>query len=59
MWPTLCLLGGGGLYTVGAVCFAVERPKLRPSVFGYHEVWHLFTIGAAASHLVAVWAVVT
>ncbi len=58
-WPALCLIGGGVLYTVGAVGFAMGRPKLKPAVFGYHEVWHLFTIAAATAQLVAVWAVVT
>jgi hemolysin III len=53
------VLTGGGLYTVGAVGFALERPRLRSAVFGYHEVWHLYTIAAATVHFVAIWAVVT
>jgi hemolysin III len=59
LWPVSCLLAGGVLYTVGAIGFARQWPRLRPSVFSYHEVWHLFTIAAAAVQLVAVWAVVT
>ena len=31
---------------------------LRPSVFSYHEVWHLCTLAAAASHVAVVWLVV-
>jgi hemolysin III len=58
-WPVLCLLAGGLLYTIGAIGFARQWPKLRPSVFSYHEVWHLYTIAAATTQLVAVWAVVT
>jgi hemolysin III len=50
---------GGALYTVGAIGFALERPRLRPAVFGYHEVWHLFTIAAATVHFIAIWAIVT
>ncbi len=42
------LVGGGVLYTVGAVILAMQRPNPRPRVFGYHEVWHAFTIGAGA-----------
>jgi hemolysin III len=53
------VLGGGVLYTIGAIGFALERPRLRPAVFGYHEVWHLYPIAAAAVQFVAIWAIVT
>jgi hemolysin III len=44
------LVIGGMLYTVGAVVLARKRPDPRPMVFGYHEVWHTFVVGAAACH---------
>ena len=45
----LALLGlGGVLYTLGAVVYAVRRPDPVPSVFGYHEVFHILVIAAAA-----------
>jgi hemolysin III len=49
--PELVLLiGGGVLYTVGAVVLASNRPNPWPKTFGYHEVWHAFVIGAGACH---------
>ena len=39
---------GGVLYTVGAILFYLQRPRLVPHVFGYHELWHVFTAAAAA-----------
>ena len=42
------LLGGGALYSLGAVGYAVQRPRLWPRVFGYHEVFHLLVIAATA-----------
>lgn len=45
---------GGLLYTVGAIVYAVKRPNPSPAVFGYHEVFHAFTVVAAAAHFVAV-----
>lgn len=48
------LLGGGVAYTVGFPVLLMRRPDLWPSVFGYHEVWHLFTIAAALMHFGAV-----
>lgn len=50
-WGTgALLLGGGLLYTVGAVIVAVRRPDPAPPVFGYHEVWHLLVVGAVVLH---------
>ena len=37
---------GGVLYTGGAVLFFLQRPKLSPTWFGYHEVWHAFGVVA-------------
>ena len=39
---------GGIVYTVGAILFYLQRPHLKPNVFGYHEVWHAFTVVAVA-----------
>ncbi|MGH9249716.1 MAG: PAQR family membrane homeostasis protein TrhA [Acidimicrobiales bacterium] len=53
--PELALLVGGGvLYTVGAVVLARRRPDPHPAVFGYHEVWHTFVVGANACHFALV-----
>jgi hemolysin III len=45
---------GGGLYTLGGVVYGVKRPNPWPRWFGFHEVFHAFTILAFASHYVAV-----
>jgi hemolysin III len=39
---------GGLLYTAGAVVYALRRPDPAPTVFGYHEVFHVLVILAAA-----------
>ena len=38
---------GGLLYTAGAVVYARHRPDPVPTVFGYHEVFHVLVIVAA------------
>jgi hemolysin III len=56
----LTLLGlGGVLYTLGAVVYAVKRPNPVPSVFGYHELFHMLVIAAAALQyaVIAFWIV--
>ena len=52
------LVAGGLLYTVGAVVLACNRPDPHPAVFGYHEVWHTFVLGAGACHFVLVFLLV-
>jgi hemolysin III len=48
------LVTGGVLYTVGAVVLARARPDPRPLVFGYHEIWHSFVVGASGCHFTLV-----
>ena len=49
------LLGAGGLaYTAGAVVYALGRPDPSPTVFGFHEIFHVLVIAAATAHFVAV-----
>jgi hemolysin III len=53
----LVLLAGGLLYTAGAVIYALRRPDPMPSVFGFHEIFHLLVVAAAACHFAVVaWA---
>jgi hemolysin III len=50
----LLILGGGLLYTIGAVVYGAKRPNPWPTVFGFHEVFHAFTIAGAGFHLAAI-----
>ena len=48
------IIAGGLAYTVGIPVLFIRRPDPWPSTFGYHEVWHLFTVVAATLHFAAV-----
>jgi hemolysin III len=50
------LLLGGLLYTIGGGVYARRWPNPYPRVFGYHEVFHLFTIAAGIAFTVVIWA---
>jgi hemolysin III len=52
--PAVLLLAGGVLYTVGALGYHRRLPDPRPSVFGYHEVFHACVSLAAACQYVAI-----
>jgi hemolysin III len=54
-WAVLALMAAGGLfYTVGAVIYARKRPDPSPRWFGFHEIFHACTLGAFATHYIAV-----
>jgi hemolysin III-related protein len=49
------LVGGGLLYTTGAVVYAQRWPDPAPRIFGFHEVFHTFVIAGSAAFLAAIW----
>ncbi len=57
-WNVVLLVTGGVLYTVGALVLATHWPSSWPRTFGYHEVWHVMTVLAAACHFIVVLRVV-
>jgi hemolysin III len=50
----LLLLAGGLLYTLGAVVYARRKPDPDPEWFGYHEIFHAFTIAAFTVQYIAI-----
>jgi hemolysin III len=48
------VVAGGLLYTAGALVYAFKRPDPKPTVLGYHELFHLCTLAAAACQYVAI-----
>jgi hemolysin III len=49
------VVSGGLAYSVGAVFYGAKRPKLSPRVFGYHELFHAFTLLGAGLHFAALY----
>ena len=47
------IITGGALYTIGAIIYGTKRPNPSPRWFGFHEIFHAFTILAFAVHYVA------
>jgi len=45
---------GGACYTIGALTLAVRWPNPWPDVFGFHEVFHAFTVVASALQFAAI-----
>ena len=56
--PTILVIAGGACYIAGAVCFALRKPNPFPKWFGFHELFHLGTIGGYVCHVIALFMVV-
>ena len=48
------IVTGGALYTLGGIVYGFQRPNPWPRWFGFHEVFHTFTILAFVSHYVGI-----
>jgi hemolysin III len=48
------ILGGGGIYSVGARVYSTRQPDPVPAVFGYHEVFHALVIIAGLMFYIAI-----
>jgi hemolysin III len=53
-WVLGWLITGGVIYTLGAIVYITKILNFKPGVFGFHEMWHIFVMLAAAAHFVAV-----
>ena len=51
---TVLIFLGGGVYSIGAVVYALHKPNPWPQHFGYHEIFHLLVTIAASLHFVLV-----
>ncbi|YCK80715.1 hemolysin III family protein [Arthrobacter sp. D3-18] len=45
---------GGALYIAGAVFYAIKKPNFSVQHFGFHELFHAFTVLAFAAHFAAI-----
>jgi hemolysin III len=50
----ILVLAGGAFYIAGAVVYGTKRPDIVPGVFGFHELFHAFTVVAFCCQWAAV-----
>ncbi|WP_237233309.1 PAQR family membrane homeostasis protein TrhA [Rothia nasisuis] len=51
---TVLITTGGATYIAGAVFYGTKRPDIAPHVFGFHELFHVFTVLGFIQHYIAV-----
>ena len=49
----ILVVTGGALYIIGAVVYGIKRPNPAPAIFGFHEIFHTFTVLGYGCHLAA------
>lgn len=57
----LWLLGGGIIYTLGGIIYALKLPlfESRHKQFGLHEIFHLFVMGGSVCHFILMYQFVS
>lgn len=48
------ICAGGVLYIAGAIFYALKKPNFSYNHFGFHELFHAFTVLAFAAHFTAI-----
>lgn len=54
-WGAGLVVAGGLIYSLGTIIFNRNEDDVEPPGFGEHEIWHLFILGGAGLHYLAVY----
>ncbi len=54
----ILLIAGGVIYTIGGIVYATKKPDPYPRIFGYHEVFHLLVVIAAALQFLVIYKLI-
>jgi len=49
------LIGGGALYTIGGIIYAIKPKFLELKHLGFHEIFHLFILAGSLAHFCSVY----
>ena len=52
------IVAGGVAYITGAVFYALQAPTIHREWFGFHELFHAFTVAGFVCHAVAIYRAV-
>lgn len=52
------LMGGGLLYSIGAIIYATKSKRIQIWKFGFHEIFHVFILLGSLSHFIMIYTYV-
>jgi len=53
-WGVLFLVSGGIIYSLGGLIYALKKPNIS-KYFNFHDLWHVFVLGGAFMHFLAIY----
>ena len=51
------LVSGGVAFTLGAIIYAIKKPRIIPGVFSFHEVFHVMVLIGGVLHYAMIYGV--
>lgn len=53
----ILLVSGGVSFTIGAIIYAVKKPRMIPGVFSFHELFHIMVLIGGILHYAMIYGV--
>ncbi|MHB8137756.1 MAG: PAQR family membrane homeostasis protein TrhA [Smithellaceae bacterium] len=51
------LVSGGIAFTLGAIIYAIKKPRMVPGIFSFHELFHIMVLIGGALHYAMIYGV--
>ncbi len=55
--PVWIFISGGIAYSIGALSYGLKYPKLNPTYFSYHEIFHILVCIGASIHFLVIYSI--
>ncbi|OQC73080.1 MAG: hemolysin-III related [Deltaproteobacteria bacterium ADurb.Bin002] len=53
----ILLVSGGVSFTIGAIIYAVKKPRMIPGIFSFHELFHIMVLIGGILHYAMIYGV--
>jgi len=53
----ILLVSGGVSFTIGAIIYAVKKPRMIPGIFSFHELFHILVLIGGVLHYAMIYGV--
>ena len=53
----ILLVSGGVSFTIGAIIYAVKKPRMIPGIFSFHELFHIMVLIGGVLHYAMIYGV--
>jgi hemolysin III len=54
---SVLLFSGGAAFTLGGIIYAIKKPKIRPGIFSFHELFHIMVLIGGVLHYAMIYGV--